>query len=157
MMWAPAMFSPSVLPVTVGTSRSSSPALASSACTAGMPPAAYRSGTVSYTHLAGQAHKILYRHGGSVRVKHSAHLAKGSGKDGDKIPVRRLGKLAFPAFHCGALREMCIRDRRNPLNIAKKGSALTGKIDRLTARRKICIINSTNCGTVFHHKEPLHN
>lgn len=53
---------------------------------------------------AGQAHKILYRHGGSVRVKHSAHLAKGSGKDGDKIPVRRLGKLAFPAFHCGALR-----------------------------------------------------
>ena len=53
---------------------------------------------------AGQAYKILYRHRGSVRVKHSAHLAKGSGKDGDKIPVRRLGKLAFPAFHCGALR-----------------------------------------------------
>ena len=22
---------------------------------------------------------------------------------------------------------------------------------------KICIINSANCGTVFHHKEPLHN
>ena len=43
-IWAPWMFSPRVLPLTVGTSRSSSPALASSACTAGMPPAAYRSG-----------------------------------------------------------------------------------------------------------------
>ena len=43
-MWAPWMFSPSVLPVTVGTSRSSRFFLASSACTAAMPPAAYRSG-----------------------------------------------------------------------------------------------------------------
>ena len=43
-IFAPRMFSPSVLPVTVGTSRSSRFFFASSACTAGMPPASYRSG-----------------------------------------------------------------------------------------------------------------
>ena len=43
LLRADAMFSPTVLPVTVMQSRSMSPSLSSSAMTAGMPPASSRS------------------------------------------------------------------------------------------------------------------